>query len=268
MFEMTQINQSQPASREGLGFVIHGKGPEPVLVMHDWNGDHTSYDPTLPYLDTDQFTYVFVDLRGYGKSRAMAGNYTVGEISRDCLDVADKLGWRRFHVIGHSMTGMVTQRMAVDAQGRIKSAVAVCPISAAGSQAPDEALTFFANTTEDDDAFCRLIKFVSGGLSDRWAVSKLRQNRLTVDPACRAGYLKMFSKTNFVADVRGNTTPFLVVVAENDPGLDEAAVRETFLAWHPNAEVTVIPNCGHYPMQECPPYFATIVERFLRGHAS
>ena len=78
----------------------------------------------------------------------------------------------------------------------------------------------------------------------------------------------MFSKTNFVADVRGNRTSFQVVVAENDTGLDEAAMRETFLAWHPNAELTVIPNCGHYPMQECPPYFATIVERFLRSHTN
>ncbi|WP_368041760.1 alpha/beta fold hydrolase [Burkholderia lata] len=29
-----------------------------------------------------------------------------------------------------------------------------------------------------------------------------------------------------------------------------------------------IPNCGHYPMQECPPYFAMIVEDFLRDAAA
>lgn len=264
---MTPIDRSLPPTREGLGFVVHGKGPEPVLVMHDWNGDHTSYDPILPYLDADRFTYVFVDLRGYGKSRALAGEYTVGEISRDCLDLTDRLGWQRFHLIGHSMTGMAAQRIAVDAGGRIKSAIAVCPVSAAGSPAPEEALAFFASTTVDDDAFCRLIEFVSGGLSRQWAIAKLRQNRLTVDPACRAGYLKMFSKTDFVDDVRGNITPFLVVIGENDPGLDEAAMRETFLEWHAEAELTIIPNCGHYPMQECPPYFATIVERYLRAHS-
>jgi len=76
----------------------------------------------------------------------------------------------------------------------------------------------------------------------------------------------MFSETDFVADVRGLQTPLLVIIGENDPGLDEAAMEKTFLAWHPNAEVQVIPDCGHYPMQECPPYFATTMEKFLRQH--
>ena len=260
---MTQKNLSDRPAPARIGYTLHGAGPERVLVMHDWNGDHTTYDPIIPYLDETTFTYAFVDLRGYGKSRDILGEYSVNEISRDCLGVADRLGWRRFHIIGHSMTGMATQRIAADAPSRIKSAIAVCPMSAAGSPATEEALSFFASTTENDDAFRRLIKFVGGGLSDQWANAKLRQNRETVAPACRAGYLTMFAKANFVEQVRGLETPYLIVIAENDPGLDEAAMN-TFLAWHPNAELLVIQNCGHYPMQERPPYFAMVIENFLR----
>ncbi|HTP76544.1 MAG TPA: alpha/beta hydrolase [Rhizomicrobium sp.] len=250
-----------------IAYTLHGSGAEPVLVLHDWNGDHGNYDPILPYLDGAAFTYAFVDLRGYGKSRDIEGAYTVDEISRDCIAVADALGWQRFHVLGHSMTGMATQRIAADAPARVKSAIAVCPMSAAGSPAPDEALRFFEITTHDDDAFRRLIKFVSGNLSEQWVDAKLRQNRSSVSPACRAGYLRMFSRSNFVEDVRGLATPFLVVVGSHDPGIDEAAMKATFLAWHPNAELAVIPNCGHYPMQECPPYFAMLIEKFLREHS-
>ena len=250
-----------------LGHTLFGRGDEHVLVLHDWNGDHTNYDPMLPYLDGATFTYAFADLRGYGKSKTITGAYTVEEIARDCLRLVDSLGWQRFHSLGHSMTGMAVQRIAADATARIKSAIAVCPMSAAGSPAPDEAIKFFASTTSDDDAFCRLIKFVTGNLSDGWANAKLRQNRATVSPDCRQGYLEMFWKTNFVADVIGLATPFLVLVGDKDPGIDEAAMQKTFLAWHPNAEVTTIRNCGHYPMQECPPYFATLVESFLRRNA-
>ena len=250
-----------------IAYTLHGSGAEPVLVLHDWNGDHGNYDPILPYLDGAAFTYAFVDLRGYGKSRDIEGAHTVDEISRDCIAVADALGWQRFHVLGHSMTGMATQRIAADAPARVKSAIAVCPMSAAGSPAPDEALRFFETTTRDDDAFRRLIKFVSGNLSEQWVDAKLRQNRSSVSPACRAGYLRMFSRSNFVEDVRGLATPFLVVVGSHDPGIDEAAMKATFLAWHPNAELAVIPNCGHYPMQECPPYFAMLIEKFLREHS-
>jgi pimeloyl-ACP methyl ester carboxylesterase len=262
------ITNKQPREAVDIGYALVGDGPEHVLIMHDWNGDRSTYDAVVPYLDGAHFTYAFVDLRGYGTSRGIEGAYTVREISRDCLKVADRLAWNRFHVVGHSMTGMAAQRIAVDATARVASAIAVCPMSAAGSPANDEALAFFASTTENDEAFRRLVKFVTGGLSDQWANVKLAQNRRTVNPACRAGYLAMFSKTNFVDEVRGLETPFLVVIGDKDPGLDEAAMEKTFLAWHPNAELVVIPNSGHYPMQECPPFFAMAVENFLRKHPS
>lgn len=247
-----------------LGYVSHGSGPECVLVLHDWLGDHGNYAALMPYLDGTAFTYVFADLRGYGQSIHLTGAYTVEEIAADCLTLVDSLGWTHFHVIGHSMTGMVTQRLAADAPPRIKSAIAVCPISAAGNRLSGEALQFFASTAVNDDAFCRLMKYVTGGLSDGWAKEKLRQNRQCVAPACRAAYLEMLTTTDFVDAVRGLATPFLVVIGDKDPGLDAAAMQQTFLAWHPNAELTTIPNCGHYPMQECPPYFATVIEHYMK----
>ncbi len=261
-------NTANKATAANIGATMHGRGPEGVLVMHDWMGDHSTYDAIIPYLDGAAFTYAFVDLRGYGKSKDIAGEYTVDEIARDCIAVADRLGWQRFHLIGHSMTGMATQRISAYAPSRIKSAIAVCPISAAGNRLDEASLKFFASTTQDDDAFRRLIKFISGGLSDQWAEVKLRQNRETVATACRAGYLKMLTTADFVDEVRGLETPYLVVIGEKDPGLDAAAMKQNFLAWHPNAELSTIPNCAHYPMQECPPYFATVIEAFMRQHAA
>ncbi len=249
-----------------ISYTTHGSGPERVLVMHDWSGDRTTYDPAIPYLDGAAFTYAFVDLRGYGGSRDMAGEYTVTEVAGDCLEVADELGWQNFHAIGHSMTGMATQRMALDAPSRIKSAIAVCAVSAAGMPMDDENWAFFSSATENDDDFGELMKMVTGGeLTDRWADEKVRRNREGTAPECRMGYLTMFSKTNFAEEVQGLETPYLVVVGEKDfEGLNEAAMQETFMSMHPNAELVVMPNCGHYPMQECPPFFATVIENFLR----
>ena len=251
-----------------IAYTLLGSGPEHVLVLHDLERrPHQLTIPSCPIWTARRSpTHSQICAAIETVSRHITGEYTVGEISKDCIAVADSLGWERFHVLGHSMTGMAAQRIAADVPARIKSAIAVCPMSAAGSPAPDEALKFFETTTTDDDAFRRLIKFVTGNLSPQWADAKLRQNRATVSPACRAGYLRMFSRSNFVEDVRGLATPFLVIVGTNDPGIDEAAMKTTFLAWHPNAEITIIPNCGHYPMQECPPYFATLVENFLRRH--
>ncbi|MCA8093966.1 alpha/beta hydrolase [Burkholderia anthina] len=236
-------------------YLQHGTGPECVMVLHDWLGDHPNYAALLPYLDETAFTYVFADLRGYGRSIHLSGTCTIDEIAADCLALADQLGCQRFHVVGHSMTGMATQRIAADAPSRIKSAIAVCPVSAAGNRL-------------NDDALRRLVRFVTGGLSARRAELKLRQNRERVAPACRLAYLDMLTGTDCVDDIRGLDTRHLVIVGDKDPGLDEAAMHAAFLAWHPNARLLTIPNCGHDPMQECPPYFATIMEDFLRDAAA
>ena len=60
----------------------------------------------------------------------------VPERSADAFRLADELGWKRFHVVGHSMNGMAVQRMALDdwtsGQKCIKSIVAVTPVIASG----------------------------------------------------------------------------------------------------------------------------------------
>jgi pimeloyl-ACP methyl ester carboxylesterase len=208
--------------------------------------------------------YVFVDLRGYRQSIELAGEYSVDEIAADCLTLADQLGWGYFHVVGHSMTGMITQCIAADALSRITSAIAICPISDAGNRLSPDARAFFSSTIENDEALRRLFKFVGSGLSDAWADRKVQQSRDTVALVCRARYLEMLTTADFVDDIRGLETPFLVIVGDRDPGLDPEAMKRTFLAWHPNSELHVVPNCGHYPMQECPPYFATTIEGFLK----
>jgi pimeloyl-ACP methyl ester carboxylesterase len=251
-----------------LGFSTLGHGAEPVLVLHDWLGDSRNYDAVRPWLDGGSFTYGFADLRGYGSSRELAAGCSVKEIAAECLALADRHGWTRFHLVGHSMTGMVTERLALDAPARLKSAVAVCPVSAAGNKLDPAAKAFFATTVNDDAGFRRLIGFVSAGLGTGWAETKLRQNRASVSPEVALRYLDMLTDTDFAADVQGTTTPFLVVIGDHDPGLDEAAMRRSFLARHANAELAVVRNSGHYPMQECPPCFAGLIETFLRKHAA
>ncbi|MGU7780708.1 alpha/beta fold hydrolase [Burkholderia sp. PU8-34] len=66
--------------------------------------------------------------------RRFHGSTQPAVLAADCLVLADRLGWQRFHVIGHSMNGMVTQRVAANAPSRIKSAIAVYPVSAAGDR--------------------------------------------------------------------------------------------------------------------------------------
>jgi 3-oxoadipate enol-lactonase len=252
-----------------IGYTTLGSGEEHVLALHDWSCDQTTYDPVKPFLDGEQYTYVFPDLRGYGLSKQLEGQYTFDEAAGDCLDVVESLGWNDFHIIGHSMTGLVSQQIALRATQSVKSVVAACPVSAAGFPMDEEAWQYFASVTHDDAAYREMQRSLcSGVLSERWLEEKMRRNRATTSPACRLGYLEMWARADFADQAAGLATPFLVLVGENDvEDLRAKAMEGTFLAMHPNSELKVIPNCGHYPMQECPPYFATVVEEFISAHA-
>src|SRR5436190_13700980 len=104
-----------------IGHETIGSGAHKVIVLHGWFGDHKVWSPVYPFLDTAAFSYAFFDYRGYGSSRGVAGEHTMKEISADAVGLADRLGWKRFSVIGHSMGGMAAQRVAVDAGQRVRA---------------------------------------------------------------------------------------------------------------------------------------------------
>ena len=131
-------------------------------MYNDWLADCTSWEPTLPYLDTDTFTYVLTDLRGYGRSMELTGEYNEIEAAADTLELANHLRWDRFHLVGYSMTGMVVERLAIDAPDRIKSIVAIGPVSAAGIKMSEADRQFFVDVITDDDKARELADRVTG----------------------------------------------------------------------------------------------------------
>src|SRR6059058_3212901 len=137
-----------------LGFASLGNGPARVMVLHDWFCDHTSWDAALPYLTPERFTYVFADLRGYGASRDIGGSYTLDETAGDASGVGDQLGWTRFSLIGHSMSGLIVQRIAQLIPDRIERMVAITPVAPAGMKLDSPAVDFMRSVALADDDAC------------------------------------------------------------------------------------------------------------------
>jgi pimeloyl-ACP methyl ester carboxylesterase len=257
-----------------LAYDAFGAGPEKVLVLHSWLGDSRSFDAVKPYLDTGAYTYVFADLRGYGGSRAIPGSYTVREVADDAFHLADHLGWNRFHLVGHSMSGMAVQRMILDdwrrPARRIKSAVAITPVTADGFPADPPTRQFLWDLIHQDGLTRQGVHLLSGQrLLPRWSEAIARHNLETSAPDAMRGYYRMWLETDFSreAAAAGAATPLRVVGGRQDlPGFDEAKYRETFGAWYPNADLQFITDAGHFPMHETPVYLATLVESHLDAH--
>src|SRR5258708_7884313 len=136
-----------------------GSGPTKVVVIHGWFWDHRVFAPMFEALDTTSCTYAFLDIRGYGNSREVSGQFTIGEVAADAIALADRLGWHEFHVVGHSMGGKAAQKVAMDAPARVKSVAAVPPVPASALPFDDAVFSFFSPSRVQDTAPLALIRY-------------------------------------------------------------------------------------------------------------
>jgi len=252
-----------------LGHRLYGEGTEKVILFNDWMGDCSSWNPVLPYLDVERFTYALADLRGYGRSIHLRGEYTETEAATDTLALMDHLGWNRIHLVGFSMTGMVVERLAIDVPERVKSVVAITAVSAAGFKMDEELRQLAIQSITNDDKAMELLDFAFGNrLSTQWKRFKFRASRQTRTPEAARGYLDMFTLHDFSSQGGRIVVPFLVICGKYDlPDEQIEAQRRTFTRWHDNVEFAEIES-GHYPMEEAPVMLQTLMDGFLSRHVA
>lgn len=248
-----------------LGYKIVGSGEQPVVMMHEWLGDHTNYDSVLPYLNQKDFSWILIDLRGYGMSKDISGDFTCEEAAEDVKNLMGHLGLNIVNLVGHSMSAMVAQRIAADIPKRIKTLVLVTPVPASGVDLAASEKERLKNVIHDDTAAIMAIDARTGNrYNATWLNTKLSLARKASTIEARAGYLEMFLHTDFHKDVIGMELPVRVIVGNYDiPVFQEDHIQPLFFHWYPDLIVEKCQESGHYPMLECPVFFASTVERFI-----
>jgi pimeloyl-ACP methyl ester carboxylesterase len=243
---------------------LHGDGPGKVIALHGWLSDRHAFDALLPLLDQRAFTLAIPDIRGYGEAMDVPGEFTMDEIARDALALADALGWRTFAVIGHSMGGKVAQRLLATAPDRISKVAAISPVPASGTGFDAPTADFFRRAVTDSGVR-RLI--LDGGTGSRyhdvWLDTMTAYSWTRSTPEAFAAYLASWSAEDFHHEVVGVDVPFKIIVGAHDPDLTADVMRATLLKWFPRAELEVFADAGHYAIDETPIALATVVQRFL-----
>ena len=107
-------------TRPHLAYQTAGTDGPPVLLIMGFTMPGAVWQDQLDDLARDHRVCAF-DHRGVGDSNADGRLWTMRQLAGDALRVLDALGWRRAHVVGVSMGGMIAQELALLAPERLRS---------------------------------------------------------------------------------------------------------------------------------------------------
>ncbi len=242
---------------------IAGHGPVKIIASHGWIADSTLFDLFIEEIDINQCTYAFMDARGYGSRLQDGRPWTIKSVAEDILLVADQLDWERFHLLGHSMGGMVAQWLMVHALERIASAVLLAPVPASGAKLDAARRTLLLQAIAEPAGRRALIEANTGYTrSPAWIERMARLSIATTRPDALEAYMNSWTQTDFSGLLKVVQVPVQVIIGELDPGASLARMHEAIMPWYADARIDCLAGVGHYPMHESPRELSTL----LGGH--
>ncbi len=102
---------------------LEGVEGRPLLILsHSIGADHGMWQPQMAEF-LRHFQVLRYDTRGHGVSDAPSGEYSLEQLGRDALGIADQLGIAGFAWCGLSMGGAIGQWLALNASSRLNHLV-------------------------------------------------------------------------------------------------------------------------------------------------
>jgi len=246
-----------------LGHKIIGNGAKKILFLHELMGDCRNYEPIFSYLDTEKFTFIFVDLRGYGMSKEIMGEYSCNEASNDVKNLITHLNLAEVVVLAHSMSTMIAQKIALIDE-RVSKLILITPIPASGvklSKIAEKSL--LKDMQKNESKIEEIVYSASKRHNTTWAKNRIKMGYESSTVEARVGYMKMYMHTDFSDEVHNIKIPIKIIVGKYDfPIFAFKLVSKLFTHYYDDVEIIECQEAGHYPMIECPVYFASKIEEF------
>src|SRR5688572_51911 len=117
-----------------LAWDERGDGPT-VLFVHGIGSSRKRWEPQIEAVALAGYRGVRLDLRGFGESEGADQKFGMPTFLADLLSFTAELGVPRFHLVGHSLGGMIAQSYAVEQPERVLSLVLASTTSHNGRRA-------------------------------------------------------------------------------------------------------------------------------------
>lgn len=206
-----------------------------------------------------------IDLPGFGRNAGLAAPECIVDFANWVLDQLTERGFERFHLLGHSMGGMIVQEMTAQAPSRVAKLVLYGTGPHGSMPGRFETLDASARRAaqEGPEAAANRISatwFLHGEQDPQYAGCAEIARRSTAQSQ-RAGFTAM-NGWDGADHLRHILSETLVIWGQDDRAYPWAQVEELWRGI-PNSHLAVLPGCSHAVHLEQPIEFNSVVARFL-----
>ena len=236
----------------------------PIVLVHGFMGGSAQWDGLRAALAPD-LDVVAIDLPGFGANSHLQSLNSIEGYATWVIEQAQDRGLHRYHVLGHSMGGMIAQEIARKDSDRVERLV----LYATGAQGalPGRFETIEESkrraTVEGNRATARRIAatwFLKKEASPDYEACARIAEQASLD-AIYAGLdaMRAWSGEAALSEIEQET---LIMWGDKDRTY---AWEQTQLLWKniPHASLAVIPGCAHAIHLEKPQLFHSILQDFL-----
>jgi len=230
-----------------IRYEVAGEG-EPVVLVHGLSGSTRWWARNVPAL-AERYRGHLVDLPGFGAMRRLGRRFVLAEAADWLLAWMEAVGHDRVHLVGHSMGGYLSLKLAAQRPEVVRKLVLVDP----------------AGVPSGRTMLGHLVPLL---LAARHSTPDFLP--VLARDAFHAGPFTLLraARDLLAQDVRGDLRPVgmptLLIWGANDP-LIPSSVGDLLRAEIPDARLLVIPATGHNPMFDRPGEFDAALLAFLAG---
>jgi len=236
-----------------------------LVFVHGFMGGSAQWTSQREFFN-EQYNVVTPDLPGFGENSSMTAPDQIRDYASFVLDHLTQKGIERFHLVGHSMGGMIVQEMVASAPQRIKKLVLYG--TGAVGLLPDRFETMEVSkqralsdgpiaTARRISATWFLQRSAAGAYEDCAEIAE----RASLQAIC-AGLdaMKNWSAVDRLCDI---ASPTLVLWGDNDRTYSWTQTEQLWQAI-PDASLGVVPGCAHAVHLEKPEIFNALLTVFLK----
>jgi pimeloyl-ACP methyl ester carboxylesterase len=271
-----------------LHYVVGGRGEQVVVLLHGWPENWYAWAELMPALARD-YTVVAVDLPGLGDSRGSPPSYDKKTLAWYVHRlVADILGYRRAHLVGHDFGAAVAFAYAAFHRESAAS-LTIMDFPLSGPATDQQQLRALLWWFGFHDVAQLPEQLVDGRQRTYlgWFYANFVAAPNRIEPVAVTEYVRTYCKPSVLhggfelyrtsaIDTSDNsslttnrlTLPILVMSPprSNDPNAEKAQLRSVIqpMAAGP-ISVELVPQSGHFVPEENPEFVATQLRAFINS---